>query len=139
VTIQYSDSYTDATNPGSWAAVVTAGQDHTLDLSAYDLPANGGNDDSIVQLSELACNEIYLFQLAGCNTRWMNISLRTVNIGESEFDDDAGDPLDFFDASILEEAKWENWPTNATQNQKLFFDMGFEMFGQASQPNIPQP
>jgi predicted ribosomally synthesized peptide with SipW-like signal peptide len=136
VEISYSIAYSEANNPGSWAAV-PAGDKTILDLGAYD---DMGNDDGIVQLAELECYEIYLFQLPGCNTRWMNVSLRAVNIAEEEFQNADGSTMDYFDETIVpEESKWNNWPTNATQNQILMWDIGFEMFGQATQPNIPQP
>jgi len=119
VEIRYSEQYTEAAKPASWAAVPDADK-HILSLSAYD-----DNLDGIITLNELLCHQIKMFDLKGCYSRWMNISLRAVDINESEFS------MNYFGTDPAE-AKWENWPTNAIQNQKLFFDMAFEMFGEAS-------
>jgi len=54
------------------------------------------------------------------------MSLRAVDLPEESLN------FDYFDEDIEAEAKWNNWPTNATQNQKLFFDIAFEMFGEAN-------
>jgi hypothetical protein len=128
----YSDEY-DSAAPlrASWAAV-PVGERHYVDLMPYDV---AGNNDGIVTLDELECEQVLMFTLTGCKMRWMNISLRAVDIGESEFTDPQTlEPMDFFSAG---EWKFENWPTNATMNQKVEWDIAFEMIGQATQPQPP--
>ena len=100
VAIGYSEEY-DSVAPlrDSWDAVVLAGEDMYLDLSPYDK-----NSDGVVTLDEVICEQIYMFTLTGCKMRWMNMSLRAVDINEDQFEDAAGAPLDLFPV----DSKWEN-------------------------------
>jgi predicted ribosomally synthesized peptide with SipW-like signal peptide len=129
--LSYSNEY-DNDNPlrKSYDEALNAGEVTFVDLDDYD--SVYGNDDGVVTLDELECNQILITTLTGCKMRWMNLSLRAVDIPESYFNDAVGDPMNYFGTG--DESKWENWPTNATQNQKLIFDIGFELFGQQTPP-----
>jgi predicted ribosomally synthesized peptide with SipW-like signal peptide len=125
VTVQslmYSDAY-DSANPlrANWAAVIAAGEQHSVNLTRFE-------DNGIpgIQIDELDCNQIYLFQLPGCKMRWMHMSLIFENLCEDS---------NYVGLNCFEEgSKFENWPTNAVMNQKLEWDMAFELFGQATKP-----
>ena len=88
-----------------------------LDLSAYDL-----NDDAHIKLDELVCNQILLGTLASDEEMFVYVSIMLQDIDE----DDLG--YSYFDATIAAERKWEDWPTNALQNDKVTFDISFELF-----------
>jgi predicted ribosomally synthesized peptide with SipW-like signal peptide len=120
---RYSDEY-PSSNPTPYASV-PADEWHTIDLARFNTNGIAG-----VQIEELICKQIYLFQLTGCNMRWMNMGLEFANVDESNFLDSNDQPMDYFDAA----SKWNNWPTNAVQNSYIEWDMAFELFGQSTKP-----
>ena len=115
VTIRIAGPYTGDATPET-ADDVPSGDWRVLDLSEYD-----DDPSDIVKLDELECQQIELGELRGCYTLWVNISLHLQDIDE----DDLG--LHCFDENIPCEAKWDHWPSNALQNDVMWFDMGFEL------------
>ena len=126
VKIQIAGPYTGADTPETASDVPTADW-VTLDLSSYD-----DDPSDIVKLDELACQQIELGELPGCFTLWVNMSLHLQDVDEDDLIA-AGDLTDpgmgygWFDDTIPCEAKWDHWPTNALQNDVMWFDMGFEL------------
>ena len=100
----------------------------TLDLSEFDTdPANG-----VIKLNELECKQIYLGQIPNCWKIWVHVSLHLQDIDEDDLIAegaliDPGTGYGWFDDTIADEAKWDHWPTNAIQKDKVKFDMGFEL------------
>lgn len=84
-----------------------------LDLSAYDT-----NDDGVVKLSELVCNQVLICELDSGETVYVWVSLWLQDVPESALD------INLFPGT----GKWEDWPTNALQNDKVEFDISFELF-----------
>jgi hypothetical protein len=101
--------FTSPTGTGDWTEI---------DLSAYDTDPQNGE----VKLNEVVCSQIPLGELDSGASMWVWVSLMLQDIDE----DDLG--YSFFDATIAAERKWEDWPTNALQNDKVMFDMSFELF-----------
>jgi hypothetical protein len=89
-----------------------------MDLSSYD---TAGNDDGKVQIAEVICEQILIGDLPGCWVRFVDVTLRAVDIPESVYG------KSFFDENDPDEAKWDHWPTNAMQAQKVTFDLAFEL------------
>ena len=100
--------FTSPTGTGGWTEV---------DLSAYD-----ANTDGHIKLDELVCNQIYLGVLDSLDDMWVWVSLMLQDVSE----DDLG--YVYFDKTIPAEAKWNDWPTNALMNDKVEFDVSFELF-----------
>jgi hypothetical protein len=46
---------------------------------------------------------------------------------------------DLFDESIPSEAKWNDWPTNALQNDEVTFDIALELFQFPKGMFVPSP
>lgn len=89
-----------------------------LDLSAYD--ANG---DGVIKLSELVCEQVLIGELDSGETIYVWVSLWLQDVPEGTL----GYNL-FHSNSHPEEAKWEDWPTNALMNDQVTFDISFELF-----------
>ena len=85
-----------------------------LDLSAYE------NEDGDVKLDKLVCNQIPLGRLDSLQTMYVKIQLMLQDIPEELIG------YDLFG----EGSKWSDWPTNALQDDKVTFDMSFELFHQ---------
>jgi predicted ribosomally synthesized peptide with SipW-like signal peptide len=133
VTIRVAGPYT-----GPWDDVNKTGTPPTaddvpsahwriLDLTSYD-----PDPSDIVKMDELECQQIELGELAGCYTLWVNISLHLQDVDEDDLIaagilTDPGTGYGWFDDTIPAEAKWDHWPTNALQNDVMWFDMGFEL------------
>jgi hypothetical protein len=90
-----------------------------VDLSAYD------NDpaDGVIKLNELECEQILVSELDSGDTLYVWVATILQDIPEEH--PDIGE--DLFDEAT-EEAKWNDWPTNALQNDKVTFDISFELF-----------
>jgi predicted ribosomally synthesized peptide with SipW-like signal peptide len=119
VNITYSIAYdsNSGTRPTNWDEV-PANEQTVLDLSAYD---TAGNNDGKVQLSEIACEQLEIGDLKGCWMRFVLVEITATDVPESAFN------LNHFDETNTDEAKWEDWPTNAMQAQKVTFDLAFEL------------
>ena len=117
------------TNPKTNADVPAA------DWRAVDLIAQGLDTDpqnGVIKLNELQCKQIYLGQIPNCWKIWVHISLHLQDIDEDDLIEegvltDPGTGYGWFDDTIADEAKWDHWPTNAIQKDKVKFDMAFEL------------
>ena len=88
-----------------------------MDLSTYD-----NNSDNITSLAELVCHKVYLAYLPSQARKYLGIHTRLLDIPEEFFN------VDLFDETNDEEKMWNDWPTNALQNDKAMFDIAFELF-----------
>ena len=93
-----------------------------IDLSPYD-----ENNDGVIKLDELECNEIELIQLPNCNGIWVHVALHFQDFDEEDAFAQGLIPDTYFDENGTHEWKWDHWPTNAMQNDLLYFDMAFEL------------
>ena len=100
--------FTSPTGTGDWTE---------LDMDEYD-----ENDNGEIKLDEVVCNQILLGELDSNEEMFVWVSIMLQDIDE----DDLG--YSFFNATIAAERKWEDWPTNALQNDKVTFDISFELF-----------
>ena len=99
--------YTRALETDLWVAV---------DLSAYD-----ENDDGYIKFNEVVCNQMLIGELDSLETIYVKIDVWFQDIPE-EHD---RVKLDLFPGT---EGKFNDWPTNALQNDKVTFDISFELF-----------
>lgn len=102
------DVYTSPTGTGNWTQI---------DLSDYDL-----NNDDDLKMDEIVCNQVLICELDSLETIYVKIDLWFQDIPE----EDLG--YDLFDECIGAEAKWNDWPTNALQDDQVEFDISFELF-----------
>jgi predicted ribosomally synthesized peptide with SipW-like signal peptide len=97
-------------------AISTTGPDSgfsDLDLSAYDDdPA-----DDVIKLNELICEQILLSELGPGDTIWVEVYFRLQDVPESAVG------ANLFPAG----SKFENWVTNALQDDQMMFDLSFEL------------
>jgi hypothetical protein len=102
------------------AAQIWYGQGPDLvqaDLSAYDL-----NDDGVIKMDELECNQVLVLQLPQCGEPYdIVFKFMLQDVPESYYD------LDIFDETDPHEVKWEHWPTNCYQGDTVMFDILFEL------------
>jgi len=112
-------------NPKMSSDVPAADWEH-LNITRYD-----DNGDGVIKLNELDCKQIELGQIPNCNKIWVHIALHLQDIDEDTIFPNGG----FFDDTIPAEAKWDHWPTNAIQKDKVKFDMSFELL----QVKVPAP
>jgi hypothetical protein len=101
------DVYTSPTGTGNWTQV---------DLSAYDL-----NGDYDLKMNEIVCNQVLICELDSQETIYAKIDLWFQDIPE----EDLG--YDLFDENT-DEVKFNDWPTNALQDDQVEFDISFELF-----------
>jgi hypothetical protein len=88
-----------------------------VDISQYDL-----NGDGKVKMDEIECNQILIAQLPACGEVFeVNFEFMLQDVPEEYYD------LDIFDESDPHEIKWNWWPTNRYQGDKLTFDILFEL------------
>jgi len=107
------------TAPGVVGTPPSLGDYTNVDLSDYDL-----NGDGYIKFNELVCNQILIGELDSEETIYVWISLWFQDIPEEHLRVD----LDYFDESNPAEAKWNDWPTNALQDDQVDFDISFELF-----------
>jgi hypothetical protein len=88
-----------------------------VDLSDYD-----ENDDGIIKMNEIECEQIPLVELFDCTAVYVMITLHLQDVPEEYLD------YDLFDETDPAEAKWNDWPTNALMKDRMYFDMSFELF-----------
>ena len=101
------DLYTRALETDPWVAV---------NLDAYDL-----NADGIIKFNELVCNQILICELGSEETVYVKFDLWFQDIPEEHIRVD----LDLFPGT---DGKFNDWPTNALQDDKVEFDISFELF-----------
>jgi hypothetical protein len=118
--IAIAGPYPDDEKPATSAEVPGADWE-VLDLSAYD-----ANDDGVIKLNELECQEVELCQVP-CNAGiWVHISLHFQDFDEEDAYAQDLIPTTYFDEDYPE-AKWDHWPTNAIQKDLVQFDIAFEL------------
>ena len=88
-----------------------------LDWAPVDLSAYDDNDDDVIKLSEIVCEELELGQLENCQMLWLDLRIHLQDVPEAYFG------MDYCD----DDGKWDHWPTNALQKDALEFDMAFEL------------
>jgi hypothetical protein len=79
-------------------------------------------------LADLECNPKLLKQIPNCNGIWVHIVFHLQEPAEEDFEDENGDPLDYFPGTT---SPWNDWVTNALQKDGVSFDMAFELFQSA--------
>ena len=84
-----------------------------INLNALD-----ANDDGEVKLSEVVCNQIFISELDSQADIDVKIDLWLQDIPEEALE------YDLFPAG----SPWSDWPTNGLQNDKVIFDISFELF-----------
>jgi hypothetical protein len=98
------DVYTSPTGTGNWTM---------LDLSAYD-----ANQDGEIKLSEVVCHQILICELDSGQTIYVKIDLWLQDVPDEAVNQDL----------FPNDNKFNDWPTNALQNDKVTFDISFELF-----------
>lgn len=88
-----------------------------MDLSCFD-----NNSDNWTSLAELICHKIYLAPLDAGARIDVGIHTRLLDIPEEHFQ------VNLFDENDPDEKLWNDWPTNALQNDKAMWDIAFELF-----------
>ena len=107
------DLYTRETEsgPGStWVAV---------NLDDYDT-----NGDGVIKFNELVCNQILICELDSEESIFVKFDLWFQDVPEEH----PRVNQDYFDETNPTEAKWNDWPTNALQDDQVDFDISFELF-----------
>jgi hypothetical protein len=110
----------------------------SVNLSALDK-----NEDTIISLKEVECTEIFLGDISTylsgkgnlppCIPLYVVIDLMFKDIPEEALG------YDLFDENIPSEAKWNDWPTNALQNDQASFDIALELFQFPQGMFVPSP
>jgi hypothetical protein len=78
------------------------------------------NADGIIKMNEVACNQIYL-GLVQCDTPlYVMATLHLQDVPEELVGED------LFDETIWQEAKFNDWPTNALMKDGMRFNISFE-------------
>jgi hypothetical protein len=91
--------------------------DVPVDLSAYDL-----NQDGMITLDEVECQQMLVAQLMACGEPHMfRFGFILHDVPEEFYG------LDIFDETNEHEIKWNWWPTNAYQGDTVTFDIMFEL------------
>jgi hypothetical protein len=109
------DVYTSPTGTGSWTQ---------LDLSDYDVEEPYDE----VKLSEIVCYQIPICELDSDETIYVKFDLWLQDIPEELLGRDLFPGTD---------SKWNDWPTNALQNDQVEFDVSFELFQFELPPDVP--
>jgi hypothetical protein len=116
-----------------WVSDTKGGPFFPIDLFAmgFDL-----NTDGFVTVNEVECEQIVLTDkfvgLPGCETIWVKISLKLMDIDEDDLIaqgvlTDPGTGYGWFDETDDDEKKWDHWPTNALMYDIMKFDLAFEL------------
>jgi hypothetical protein len=93
------------------------GPKQAIDLSSLDT-----NGDLRVTINELECNQVLLGKLPACGEAYEMTYLFTLyDVPESDYG------FNIFDETDPHEVKWEHWPTNAYQGDKVTFDVLYEL------------
>ena len=108
------------------SAPMTSADVPTADWVLLDLMDYDKNDDDVIKIDELVCEEILLGQIPACNKIWVHISLHLQDYDEEDAYADGVIGTTYF-AETYPEAKWDHWPTNAYQKDFMEFDMAFEL------------
>ena len=102
------DLYTRPTESDDWVAV---------NLDAYDInPADG-----VIKFNEMVCNQILICELDSEETVYVKIDLWFQDIPEEHPRVD----MDLFPGTM---GSFNDWPTNALQDDQVDFDISFELF-----------
>ena len=109
------DLYTRALETDDWVAV---------NLDAYDLYPTDGK----IKFNELVCNQILICELGSLESVFVKFDLWFQDIPEEHIRVD----LNLFPGT---DGKFNDWPTNALQDDQVDFDISFELF----QFKLPPP
>ena len=103
-----------------WVRILTGpvAQIKWLDLRPlYDLDGDG-----YVHLNEIECKQVYLGELPACGVEYgIEFGFVLRNVPEEYWG------LDIFNQNDPHEVKWNWWPTNCYQGDKVTFDVLFEL------------
>jgi predicted ribosomally synthesized peptide with SipW-like signal peptide len=86
-----------------------------VDISYCDIDGDG-----VIKMDEVECNQIYLGLLECGTPLWVMATLHLQDVPE----EDLG--YDLFDESLWQEAKFNDWPTNALMKDGMRFNISFE-------------
>lgn len=118
--IAIAGPYPDDEKPAT-SAEVPAADWVVLNLTRYDADDNG-----VIKLDELECQEVELCQVPCNEGIWVHISLHFQDFDEEDAYAQGLIPDTYFDEDYPE-AKWDHWPTNAMQKDGVMFDIAFEL------------
>jgi len=125
--IWYAGPYTADNKPENCSKVLDPDKKF-VDLSVYDK-----NGDDMIKLSEIMCEQIEIGELPGCQSYWIDLTLRLQDVPEEALS------LNYFNESIPAELKWNDWPTNALMYDKVEFDISFELLSHPPPTPTPTP
>lgn len=96
------------------------GEDCNMSKCVWVSIINEDTNEELVRLTmdELVCNQIYLGYLDPGDTVNMSIDLIMYDVPEGALG------YDLFPGT---DSKWDHWPTNALQKDKMTFDIAFEL------------
>lgn len=91
-----------------------------LNWTAVNLTACDTNHDGKIKLNEVVCKQVLIGELDSRQTMWVWVTLMLQDIPEED--------LEYYLFEDPSEFKWNDWPTNALQDDQVTFDMSFELF-----------